>query len=197
MKWRTEGIFMTTTLLSQLGIIPALLILLTGVIILRGNDKEKGTRRFLLFLLGTGVLCQLALFIIKRFATEPYNQPFFQATWLLAPSLLGILALILLNGRKALAGLNRGNRGLTGTGNGDPVHPESGCSIEHGISGFARDVDPRNRVGGRTSVWLARNDIGIVLSCWAFFEQLVDEPSLRFQWWLAIPGSWNRLLARS
>jgi hypothetical protein len=35
--------------------------------------------RFLLFLLGVIVLFQLALFIIKRFFTEPYNQPIFQA----------------------------------------------------------------------------------------------------------------------
>jgi len=105
---------MTTTLLTQLGIILALLISLAGVIILRGNDKEKGTRRFLLFLLGTGVLCQLVLFIIKRSSTELYNQPLFQATWLLAPSLLGILVLILLNGRTALAGMSRGSRAMAG-----------------------------------------------------------------------------------
>lgn len=97
---------MTTNLLNQLGIIPALLITLAGVIILRGDDKEKGARRFLVFLLAAGVLFQSALFITKRFITEPYDQPFFQTTWLLAPSFLGIFALILLNGRVALAGMD-------------------------------------------------------------------------------------------
>lgn len=101
---------MTTTLLNQLGIIPAILITLTGILILRGENKEGNVPRFLLFLLGVMVLFQLALFIIRRFFTEPYNQPIFQATWLLAPSILGILALILLNARAGLAGMDRRTR---------------------------------------------------------------------------------------
>ena len=105
---------MTTHLLSQLGIIPAVLITLTAIIIMRGDDKEKGTRRLLMFLLGAGILLQLSLFITKRFATGPYNQPFFQVIWLLAPSFLGILALILLYGRAALAGMTRRSRAIAG-----------------------------------------------------------------------------------
>ncbi|NJC94844.1 MAG: hypothetical protein FIB03_00665 [Anaerolineae bacterium] len=105
---------MTTLLLSQLGIIPAILIALTGLLILRGEDKERNTPRFLLFLLGVMVLFQLALFIIRRYFTEPYNQPIFQATWLLAPSILGILALILLNAWTAWINMNRGTRMAAG-----------------------------------------------------------------------------------
>ncbi|MCK6584606.1 MAG: hypothetical protein L6Q49_16045 [Anaerolineales bacterium] len=105
---------MTTMLLNQLGIIPAILITLTGLLILRGEDKERNTPRFLLFLLGVMVLFQLALLIIRRFFTEPYNQPIFQATWLLAPSILGILALILLNARTAWRNMNRRTRAATG-----------------------------------------------------------------------------------
>ncbi len=105
---------MTTTLLNQLGIIPAILITLTGILILRGENKEGNVPRFLLFLLGVMVLFQLALFIIRRFFTEPYNQPIFQATWLLAPSILGILALILLNARTAWINMNRRTKAAVG-----------------------------------------------------------------------------------
>ena len=105
---------MTMTLLSQLGIILAILITLTGVIIMRGDDKEKGARRLLMFLLGAGILLQLALLITKRSITGPNNQPLFQVTWLFAPSFLGILGLILLYGRTALTGMTRRSGALAG-----------------------------------------------------------------------------------
>lgn len=105
---------MTTTFLNQLGIIPAILITLSGVLILRGEDRERNVPRFFLLLLAVMILLQMALFIIKRFFTEPYNQPIFQATWLLAPSILGILALILLNVRRAWINMNRNNRVVAG-----------------------------------------------------------------------------------
>jgi hypothetical protein len=105
---------MTTTFLNQLGIIPAILITLTGVLILRGDVKERNVPRFFLLLMAVMILFQMALFIIKRFFTEPYNQPIFQATWLLAPSILGILALILLNVRTAWINMNRNNRVVAG-----------------------------------------------------------------------------------
>ena len=88
---------MSMTFLNQLGAIPVILITLTCIFILRGEQKVSVTRRFLLFLFGLGVLLQLALFATMRFITEPYNQPFFQLSELLTPSLLGITALILLN----------------------------------------------------------------------------------------------------
>jgi hypothetical protein len=56
--------------LNQLGVIPALLIILARMTILHGNDKEKTVRRFL-FLMGIGVPLLLVLFITMRFITEP------------------------------------------------------------------------------------------------------------------------------
>ena len=88
---------MSVTFLNQLGVIPVLLITLTGLLLLRGQNAERTAPRFLLFLLGMEVLSLLALFITMRVLTEPYNQPFFQLSNLLAPSVLGITALIILN----------------------------------------------------------------------------------------------------
>lgn len=69
---------MTTMLLNQLGIIPAILITLTGLLILRGEDKERNTPRFLLFLLGVMVLFQLALLIIRRFSPSRITSRYFK-----------------------------------------------------------------------------------------------------------------------
>jgi hypothetical protein len=88
---------MSMTILNQLGAIPAILITLLCLLVIRGEQKEMTARRFLLFLLGLGVFLQAALFITKRFITEPYNQPFFLLSEFLTPSLLGITALIMLN----------------------------------------------------------------------------------------------------
>lgn len=88
---------MSMTFLNQLGVLPALLVILPGVFFLQGQDVERASRRFLFYLLGMGTLLLLALFITMRFITEPYDQPFYQLSNLLAPSLLGIIALSLLN----------------------------------------------------------------------------------------------------
>ena len=93
---------MSMTFLNQLSIIPALLITLTGLLMLRGLEIGKAARRLLLYSLGMGVLILLGLFVTMRFITEPYDQPFFQLSNLLAPSILGLTALIILN-VKALA----------------------------------------------------------------------------------------------
>ena len=100
---------MTLTLLNQLGIIPAILITLVGVMVLRGEDKERSARRFLLFLLGTVVLILLTL-VAMRFVSENNPQFYFQLAWLSASSLLGVLALILLSARTALKGTDRRTR---------------------------------------------------------------------------------------
>lgn len=96
---------MSMTFFDQLGVIPALLLVLPGLFILNGQDAEKSARRFLLYSLGMAVLTLLALFITQRFITEPYDQPFFQLSKLLVSSIGGLTALILLN-VKALAGMN-------------------------------------------------------------------------------------------
>jgi len=101
---------MSTTLLNQLGIIPAILITLAGIMILRGEDKERSGRRFLLFLLGVGVSILLVLVVIMRFVSEDDPRFYFQLAWLSASSLLGVLALILLKARAVLTGVDRRTR---------------------------------------------------------------------------------------
>jgi hypothetical protein len=105
---------MSLNLLIQLGIIPALLIALVGMMILRGEDQERSAHRFLLFLLGVGLLILLALFFTVRFSNGNDPQLYFQLAWLSAPSFLGILALTLLNTRAGLAGMDHRARLTTG-----------------------------------------------------------------------------------
>jgi len=105
---------MTLNLLIQLGVIPAILIALMGVIILRGEDKERNARRFLLFLLGVGMFILLALVVTMRFISGNDPQLYFQLAWLLAPSLLGILALILLYAKTGLTNMDRKARMTAG-----------------------------------------------------------------------------------
>ena len=69
---------MSMTFLNQLSVIPALLVIFPALLLLRGQDEERSSSRVLLYLLGMGVLILLALFVTKRFITEPYDQPFFQ-----------------------------------------------------------------------------------------------------------------------
>ena len=96
---------MTMTLLIQIGIIPALLVVLAGMLILHvGSDRTAG-RRFLLFLLAVGVLLIAAVFV----AGQLDHRPAFQVLNLLAPVLIGVLALILVH-LKLLAQLSRGEK---------------------------------------------------------------------------------------
>ena len=106
---------MTTTFLNQLGIVPALFIALAGIMILRGEDQRRSARRFLLFLLGVGVIILLALVLTTRLVNVNDSPLYFQLAWLSAPSILGILALILLNGRAGLAGMDRRTRLAAGS----------------------------------------------------------------------------------
>jgi hypothetical protein len=96
---------MSMTFINQLGVIPALLVVLPGMLILHGQENDRSKRRFLLYSLGMGTLLLLALLITKRFITEPYEQPFFQLSNLMAPSIMGMIALSLLN-IKAIAGMS-------------------------------------------------------------------------------------------
>ncbi|HEX9617535.1 MAG TPA: hypothetical protein VGA03_08955, partial [Anaerolineales bacterium] len=100
---------MSMSFLQQTAILPALLVALAGSLALRGPDKGKAAQRFLLFLLGIAALFLSVLFISMRFVSEPYDWPFFQLSSLLAPSLVGVLALITLN-LKHLVGMNRKTR---------------------------------------------------------------------------------------
>lgn len=86
-----------------------------GIMILRDEDKEGGARRFLLFLLGMGVLILLMLVLTMRFISGNDPQPYFQLGWLSAPSLLGILALISLHARAGLTSMDRRARITAGS----------------------------------------------------------------------------------
>lgn len=100
---------MTMTFLNQIAIIPALLIAVASWLTLRGEEGERAGWRFQLLMLGIGVLFLFSLFFTMRLITEPFDQPFFRLSTLLTPSVLGVLALILLNLRH-LAGMDRKNR---------------------------------------------------------------------------------------
>ena len=88
---------MTIGSLYLLGLIPAGLILLVGVLIFNVSASKTRKRNLLLYLLAVGVFALLAMWIAVQLTPEGDNQPFSQVTGVLAPSLLGVLALILLN----------------------------------------------------------------------------------------------------
>ncbi|MBL7063772.1 MAG: hypothetical protein ISS49_06115 [Anaerolineae bacterium] len=99
---------MTETLLIQIAVIPALLVVLAGMLVLHvGSDRTAG-RRFLLFLLATGVLLIVTVFVARQFWPE---WSAYQVSNLLAPVLTGVLALILVN-LKLLAQLRTGEKAV-------------------------------------------------------------------------------------
>ena len=102
---------MSMTFLNQLSVIPALFITLACMLLLRDEKIENSRSRLLLFLLGLGVLLLATFFVTMRYFTEPYNQPFFQLSNLLASSMLGITALILLT-IKAFANMGKNARSI-------------------------------------------------------------------------------------
>lgn len=102
---------MTVILLIQMAVIPALLVVLAGMLILHvGSDRTAG-RRYLLFLLSAGVLMIAAVFVARQLTPESDNRPASTVSNLLAPVLIGVLALILVN-LKPLARLRPGEKAL-------------------------------------------------------------------------------------
>lgn len=78
---------MSETLMIQVAIIPALLVVLTGMLVIPHAGSERtADRRFLLFLLVVGVLLTVAVSVAEQ-----------QLTSLLGPALIGVLALLLVN----------------------------------------------------------------------------------------------------
>jgi len=102
---------MSMTLLIQIGIVPALLVVLAGMLILHVGSDHVAGRRFLLFLLAVGVLLVVTVFVAGRLPPGPGLPPAFLVSNLLAPVLTGVLALILLHLR-LLAQLSRGEKAL-------------------------------------------------------------------------------------
>lgn len=95
------------TYLNQISILPALLITLGGLLVLRNAEEEKAQRRFLLYLLVVGSLLLLALFIAIQMTPPRDNRPFWQVSAVLIPAVIGVLALIVLRS-KQLAAMSRG-----------------------------------------------------------------------------------------
>jgi hypothetical protein len=89
--------------LQQIGILPAILITLGGLLVLRSAGDEKARRRLLLYLLIAGVVLLLAFLVALLLTTTPMNQPFVQVSIVLTPALIGVLALSLLLARHLVA----------------------------------------------------------------------------------------------
>ncbi len=94
-----------------IGIIPALLIVLGGMLVLRKGSDHTSSRRFLLYLLFIGVLLMPVVFVIERISPEHDTQLTNLISTLTAPILIGLLALILVN-LKLLARLKPGEKVL-------------------------------------------------------------------------------------
>ena len=90
---------MGMTYLNQIGILPALLLTLGGLLVLRSTEEEKAQQRFLLYLLVAGSLLLLALFVAIQMTPPRDNRPFWQVSAVLIPAVIGVLALIVLRSK--------------------------------------------------------------------------------------------------
>lgn len=88
------------TQLSQIGILPALLIALGGLLVLRSAEPEKAQQRFLRYLLLVGSLLLLALLISIQMTPLQDNRPFWQVSTVMMPAIIAVLALILLHAKQ-------------------------------------------------------------------------------------------------
>ena len=88
------------TQLSQIGILPVLLIAMGGLLVLRSAEPEKAQQRFLRYLLLVGSLLLLALLISIQMTPLQDNRPFWQVSTVMMPAIIAVLALILLHARQ-------------------------------------------------------------------------------------------------
>jgi len=95
------------TLLTQAGTIPALFVVLVGMLVLHTEPEGKAGRRFRGFLLITGALLAAAVVVAALLGGLFDNRPAYRVLQQLTPALTGMLALILLR-FKWLARLRRG-----------------------------------------------------------------------------------------
>jgi hypothetical protein len=89
-----------------MGILPAVLLTLAGLLVLHKQDQDKARQRFFLFLLLVNVLLLLAIFFTQSPPGAPYRPLSFELPTLLTPTISSILAIILLN-LKMLRTMNR------------------------------------------------------------------------------------------
>jgi hypothetical protein len=95
--------------MNQLGAIPAILIVLAGILVTRNREPDDAARRLVFVLLGSGVVILVLLPVTGRSFSELDRVQFIQLSSVLSPSLLGIITLILLN-LKSLTHMNRRDR---------------------------------------------------------------------------------------
>ena len=88
---------MSTTFIYQMAIIPAVLIMLSGVLFLREKDDGRWARNFLFFLLAVCILLLLVVYIFVPGDDKPYAPFAFEIPVLVTPASLGVLTLIVLN----------------------------------------------------------------------------------------------------
>lgn len=88
---------MSLTTLDQLAVVPALLVTLAALLLLRDRDEQKGRRRLLLFLPALGAILVAVLLVTAPLPGRPSGPFSYDLVILLAPSIVGIAALILLN----------------------------------------------------------------------------------------------------
>ncbi|MBZ0302171.1 MAG: hypothetical protein K8J31_20650, partial [Anaerolineae bacterium] len=95
------------THMSQMGVIPGLLIILAGLLALHGEDRERARRRFFVFLVVVSFLIFLLLLVTSQIDPNQGDMTAFQLAGLLLPSVVGLLVLTVLNIRQ-LRGMSRG-----------------------------------------------------------------------------------------
>lgn len=95
------------TYLNQIGILPALLIALGGLLILRSAESEKAQGRFLRYLLLVGSGLLLALLVAILLTPSRDNRPYWRVATVMMPTTIGLLALIILQGKQLTAASRR------------------------------------------------------------------------------------------
>ncbi|MCL5995983.1 MAG: hypothetical protein M1546_08000 [Chloroflexi bacterium] len=88
---------MTMEQLVVIGVPPAALVVLAGMLVLYASPADKAGQRFLLYLLAVGALLSFAVFIAVQLTPEQDNRPGAQVSAFLSPTLIGVLALIVTN----------------------------------------------------------------------------------------------------
>jgi hypothetical protein len=86
---------MSVELLYEIGVLPAALVVLAGMLILYASPEDTARQRFVLFLLAVDVLLCAAIYIAARLTPEQDNRLVAQVSAFLTPTLVGVLALIL------------------------------------------------------------------------------------------------------
>ena len=99
---------MGMTTLFQIGIVPAVLITLGGLLVLgrqagESEDDEKAQRSFTLYLLAVAGFLLLALAVAALTLLMGNVRPFWQVASVLLSSVIGVLALLLLRARRFAA----------------------------------------------------------------------------------------------